>query len=184
MTSEPSQHCRVVSWDQTGWSLSKEELLQRLSARWRCRHTVTGDSSQHTATQRSHHLPLSELLELKAGTGNWHWVRGVLLQRQGWGYPPPGQQVGSDTADDQTGALAKWSYTSFLNVFFSFWNLYSLWHSKAYRHRRPSMPSSFHAISQQHHLGVLPLLSGQVNDPKSSGKLFWLKEFKSKHLIS
>lgn len=184
MTSEPSQHCRVVSWDQTGWSLSKEELLQRLSACWRYRHTVTRDSGQHTARQRSRHPPLSELLELKAGTGNWHQMWGVLLQWQCQGYPPPGQQVGSDTVDDQTGALAEWFTPVFLNVFFSFWNLYSLWHSKAQRHRGPGMLSSFHAISQEHHLGVLPLLSGQVNDPKNSGKLFWLKEFKSKHLIS
>lgn len=120
MTSEPSQRCRVVSWDQIGWLLSEEELLPRLSAHSQRRHTVTRASCQHPARQRSRHPPLSELLELRAVTGNWPRMWGALLQWQDQGCPPPGQ-VGSDSGKDQTGTLALSGVTSvFLNVFFPF----------------------------------------------------------------
>lgn len=148
MTLQPRQHCRVVSWGQIGWLSSEEELLQRLSVFWQCRHAVTRDSRRRTARQRSCHPPLSEPSELKAMRGNWHRIGGFLIQCEYLGYILQDNKRARTQRKIKQGPLLwivlhlffKWVFR------FSLWNMYSLWHIKAHRHRSPSVPSSFHSI--------------------------------------
>lgn len=130
MTSEPSQRCRVVSWDQIGWLLSEEELLQRLSVHWQHRHTVTRDSCQHTARQRARHPPLSKLLELKAVTGNW--TQNVRCS-------PPTAVLGLSHGEDQTETLALSGITSIFYMCFFPFEICT--HSGTLRHADTEVPA-------------------------------------------
>ena len=172
MTSKPSQRCRVVSWDQTGWLLKEwgraaPEIAGVPAVQTHCHQGLMPTPATGEV------MPPSPLWTLRIQSSDRK-----LAQNMRFSHPVGVAGLSSFRTTSGLGHRERSNRDRCSEWYYVFFPFKIRNHSGTLGHadiEAPAWQSSCHSISQWHRLGVLLLGLEQVNDPRMLGSFSDLK---------